>query len=354
VFAIQRGGISKGQRGLHLNEDIYAGMNLLLRGGIIGYCDFTQCGKGRDLGKGGIGDIYIFMNCLGFGSILGFVTKIGTGMAEQLLSREQFYLGMTLPFNRLLSFFYAHPGFHLNNAISMIAIQMFVTILVWFAVYFQVFQENGTANIRGSSELILIASGGREKRISLLEVWMRQSMTAIALVMILAYIPFLSQSFVEAGPLESCKRLLKQVRRIIVRELSDNNLQVFSLTPIFEVFCTQIYRYSLTELGLSMGSARYVGTGRGFATYHVPITRFLVTFSDSSLRFGCTTLLCLILMQPLNWISASTGIFWFVGFSLVYAPFWFNPHAFDHELLLDDYGKFLWWLMSCEDDNRYS
>ena len=83
------------RKGLHLNEDIYAGMNALLRGGRIKHCEYYQCGKGRDLG---------------FGSILNFTTKIGTGMGEQMLSREYYYLGTQLPLDRFLSFYYAHPG----------------------------------------------------------------------------------------------------------------------------------------------------------------------------------------------------------------------------------------------------
>jgi hypothetical protein len=34
--------------GLHLNEDIYAGMNAVLRGGRIKHCEYYQCGKGRE------------------------------------------------------------------------------------------------------------------------------------------------------------------------------------------------------------------------------------------------------------------------------------------------------------------
>lgn len=56
---------------------------------------FVQCGKGRDLG---------------FGTILNFQTKIGTGMGEQMLSREYYYLGTQLPMDRFLTFYYGHPG----------------------------------------------------------------------------------------------------------------------------------------------------------------------------------------------------------------------------------------------------
>ncbi|CAG1979510.1 unnamed protein product, partial [Fusarium graminearum] len=115
IFMTTRGGVSKAQKGLHLNEDIYAGMTALLRGGRIKQCEYFQCGKGRDLG---------------FGSVLNFTTKIGTGMGEQFLSREYYYLGTQLPLDRFLSFYYAHPGFHLNNMFIMFSVQMFMITMV--------------------------------------------------------------------------------------------------------------------------------------------------------------------------------------------------------------------------------
>jgi 1,3-beta-glucan synthase len=103
IYMNTRGGVSKAQKGLHLNEDIYAGMNAFGRGGRIKHSEYYQCGKGRDLG---------------FGTILNFQTKIGTGMGEQMLSREYYYLGTQLPMDRFLTFYYGHPGFHINNIVS--------------------------------------------------------------------------------------------------------------------------------------------------------------------------------------------------------------------------------------------
>ena len=61
IYMNTRGGVSKAQKGLHLNEDIYAGMNAFQRGGRIKHSEYIQCGKGRDLG---------------FCSVLNFNTKI--------------------------------------------------------------------------------------------------------------------------------------------------------------------------------------------------------------------------------------------------------------------------------------
>ncbi len=116
-FMNTRGGVSKAQKGLHLNEDIFAGMNAFGRGGRIKHSDYYQCGKGRDLG---------------FGTILNFQTKIGTGMGEQMLSREYYYLGTQLPIDRFLTFYYGHPGFHINNILVIYSIQVFMVTCKFF------------------------------------------------------------------------------------------------------------------------------------------------------------------------------------------------------------------------------
>ena len=117
VYMTTRGGVSKAQKGLHLNEDIYAGMNAFGRGGRIKHTKYYQCGKGRDLG---------------FGTILNFQTKIGTGMGEQMLSREYYYLGTQLPIDRFLTFYYGHPGFQVNNMLVILSVQVFVVTSLFF------------------------------------------------------------------------------------------------------------------------------------------------------------------------------------------------------------------------------
>ena len=86
-------------------------MNALIRGGRIRHCEHFQCGKGCDLG---------------FGSILNFTTKVGTGMGEQFLSREYYYLDTQLPLECFLLFYF---GFHSNNMIIMLSVQIFMIVL---------------------------------------------------------------------------------------------------------------------------------------------------------------------------------------------------------------------------------
>ena len=52
-------------------------------------------------------------------------------MSEQVISREQYRLGTSLPLDRLLSFFFANPGFVLSNVSAMLSLQVFIMFLVF-------------------------------------------------------------------------------------------------------------------------------------------------------------------------------------------------------------------------------
>ena len=138
LFMCPRGGVSKAQKGLHLNEDIYAGMMAFGRGGRIKHCEYYQAGKGRDLG---------------FGTILNFITKLGNGMGEQILSREYYYLGTQLPVDRFLTFYYGHPGFHINNIIVILSVRTFMYALLFIGTLhssLRVCPDTGSEFILGS------------------------------------------------------------------------------------------------------------------------------------------------------------------------------------------------------------
>jgi len=68
----------------------------------------------------------------GFGTILNFQTKIGTGMGEQMLSCEYYYLGTQLPIDHFLTFYYGHPGFQVNNMLVILSVQVFVVTSLFF------------------------------------------------------------------------------------------------------------------------------------------------------------------------------------------------------------------------------
>jgi 1,3-beta-glucan synthase len=306
VFMTTRGGVSKAQRGLHLNEDIYAGMNVLLRGGRIKHTEYLQCGKGRDLG---------------FCSILNFTTKIGGGMGEQLLSREYYYLGTQLPLDRFLTFYYAHPGFHANNIMIMFAVQLFLfcmTLVGTMAASLPLCKDDNCFNFRPVSD------------------WLYRCILSIFIVFFISFLPLFLQELTEKGTRRSVWRLIKQL---------------ISFSALFEVFVTQIYANAVIS-NLSFGGARYIATGRGFATSRIPFSVLYSRFANQSIYFGARTMFILLFVSLALWIPHLI-YFWITVSALVISPFVFNPHQFVLTNFIYDYREFLGWLSRGNSTRHY-
>jgi 1,3-beta-glucan synthase len=307
VYMNTRGGVSKAQKGLHLNEDIYAGMNAFGRGGRIKHTEYYQCGKGRDLG---------------FGTILNFQTKIGTGMGEQLLSREYYYLGTQLPIDRFLTFYYGHPGFQVNNMLVILSVQVFVVTMLFLGTL------NSSLKVckyTSSGQFI----GGQAGCYNLVPVfeWIQRCIISIFLVFMISFLPLFLQELVERGTWKAVFRLAKQFG---------------SLSPVFEVFSTQIYTHSILS-NLTFGGARYIATGRGFATTRIYFSILFSRFAGPSIYLGMRILIMLLYVTLTLWTPWLT-YFWFSILSLCLAPFIFNPHQFVFSDFIIDYREFLRWM----------
>lgn len=316
TYMTTRGGVSKAQKGLHLNEDIYAGMNAVLRGGRIKHCEYYQCGKGRDLG---------------FGTILNFTTKIGAGMGEQMLSREYYYLGTQLPIDRFLSFYYAHPGFHLNNLFIQLSLQLFMLTLV---------------NMNSLAHESIVCEYDKFKpttdvlyplgcyNLSPVIDWVRRYTLSIFIVFFIAFIPIVIQELIERGLWKATQRFFRHI---------------LSLSPMFEVFAGQIYSAALLS-DLSVGGARYISTGRGFATARIPFSILYSRFAGSAIYMGSRSMLMLLFSTIAHW-QAPLLWFWASLSSLMFSPFLFNPHQFSWEDFFLDYRDYIRWLS--RGNNKY-
>ncbi|KAG9313769.1 1,3-beta-glucan synthase component FKS1 [Chiua virens] len=304
LYMKTRGGVSKAQKGLHLNEDIFAGMNAIGRGGRIKHTEYYQCGKGRDLG---------------FGTILNFQTKIGTGMGEQMLSREYYYMGTQLPIDRFLTFYYGHPGFHINNMLVILAVQCFVVTMVFF----------GTLNSSVKVCQYTTTGGALPGCYNLTPVfqWIERCIISIFLVFMIAFLPLFIQELVERGTGRAVIRLGKQF---------------MSLSPVFEVFSTQIYTHSIIS-NLTFGGARYIATGRGFATTRLSFSILFSRFAGPSIYLGMRTLI-MLLYVTMAWWTPYLIYFWISILALCVAPFLYNPHQFVFSDFIIDYREFLRWM----------
>ncbi|KAH3903050.1 1,3-beta-glucan synthase SCDLUD_000661 [Saccharomycodes ludwigii] len=316
TYMTTRSGISKAQKGLHLNEDIYAGMNALLRGGRIKHCEYYQCGKGRDLG---------------FGTILNFTTKIGAGMGEQMLSREYYYLGTQLPIDRFMSFYYAHPGFHLNNLFIQLSLQLFMLTLI---------------NLNSLAHEAIICDYDKNKPITdiLYPIgcynlspaidWIRRYTLSIFIVFFIAFVPIVVQELIERGVWKATVRFWRHV---------------LSLSPMFEVFAGQVYSNALLS-DMTYGGARYISTGRGFATSRIPFSILYSRFANSAIYLGARSLLMILFGSVAHWQPALLW-FWASLSSLMFSPFIFNPHQFAKEDYFLDYRDYIRWLS--RGNNKY-
>ncbi|KAJ7507394.1 1,3-beta-glucan synthase [Mycena galericulata] len=307
LYMNTRGGVSKAQKGLHLNEDIYAGMNAFGRGGRIKHTEYYQCGKGRDLG---------------FGTILNFQTKIGTGMGEQMLSREYYYLGTQLPIDRFLTFYYGHPGFHINNMLVITSVQVFIVTMVFMG------SLNSSIKIcrYTSSGQFISGQAGCYNLVNVFG-WIQHCIISIFLVFMISFLPLFLQELVERGTWKAIFRLAKQFG---------------SLSPLFEVFSTQIYTHSILS-NLTFGGARYIATGRGFATSRIHFSTLFSRFAGPSIYLGIRTLIMLLYVTLSMW-TPYLIYFWISILSLCIAPFIFNPHQFVFSDWVVDYREFLRWM----------
>lgn len=309
IFMTTRGGVSKAQKGLHLNEDIYAGMNAMLRGGRIKHCEYYQCGKGRDLG---------------FGSVLNFTTKIGTGMGEQMLSREYYYLGTQLPLDRFLSFYYAHPGFHVNNIFIMLSVQLLMlSFMNLGALYHETIHCEFNSNTPYTDPLFPTGCAN----LTPVNSWVFRCCLSIFVVFFISFIPLTVQEVTERGFWRAATRLVKQF---------------CSGSPLFEVFVCQIYANAISQ-NMTFGGARYIATGRGFATARIPFGVLYSRFATPAIYLGARMLLFQLFATATIWGYWLT-YFWASLVALVVCPFLFNPHQFAWNDFFIDYRDYLRWL----------
>lgn len=308
IFMTTRGGISKAQRGLHLNEDIYAGMTAMCRGGRIKHCDYYQCGKGRDLG---------------FDTVLNFTLKIGAGMGEQILSRDQYYLGNNLPTDRFLSFYYAHTGFHINNVCISLSLLLFMLVLL---------------NLGALNNEVILCEYDAGSPITDLQTplgcynlkpvlqWIPKFVLSVFISFFISFLPLVFQEVMEHGVIKAVKRIF---------------LHLVSLSPIFEVFVSQVYAKSLLD-NLSMGGARYIATGRGLATSRQSFSSLFSRYAPLSLYKGGNLCLIFIFASITMW---QMSLIWFVisVISICLAPIIFNPHQFSWAKFFLDYRELIRW-----------
>ncbi|KAJ7937970.1 glycosyl transferase, partial [Mycena leptocephala] len=108
--------------------------------------------------------------------------------------------------------------------------------------------------------------------------WIHRCIFSLLLVFMIAFLPLFLQELIERGTWKAVLRLAKQFS---------------SFSPFFEIFSTQIYTHSIIS-NLTFGGARYIATGRGFATARINFNILFSRFAGPSIYLGIRTLIMLL------------------------------------------------------------
>jgi 1,3-beta-glucan synthase len=157
--------------------------------------------------------------------------------------------------------------------------------------------------------------------------WIYRCIVSILFVLFLSFIPLIVQELMERGFWRAFVRLMKQF---------------CSLSLMFEVFVCQIYANSVQQ-NISFGGARYIGTGRGFATARIPFGVLYSRFAGPAIYFGARLLMMLLFATLTVWKGVLI-YFWITLLALTISPFLYNPHQFAWTDFFIDYRDYLRWL----------
>jgi len=292
LFFITRGGISKSSKGINLSEDIFAGYNNCIRGGSVGFKEYMQVGKGRDVGMS---------------QIYKFEAKLAQGNAEQSLSRDVYRLGQRLDFFRLFSMYFGGIGHYFSTVLTIITVYVVVYLMAILAMYD--FERIGERLITPMGTIQMLLGG-----LGLLQTF-----------------PLIATLGVERGWSASFAEVF----------------QVFaSGGPLHFMFHIQTKANYMTQTIL-VGNAQYRATGRGFVTQHTPFDEQYRFFASSHMYLGVEIAAALILMGMYTQAGqyfGRTWSLWLAAISFLASPFWFNPLTFDWKVVTSDYNLYLKWL----------
>lgn len=292
LWLTTRGGVSKAISVLCINEDIFGAYETMLRGGRVVYREYTQAGKGKDMG---------------FSTVGVFEAKIACGNAEQALSRDMYRINESMGLFRLLAYFHTSNGFFLNNI-----------CVVWATLWFILSQLFLTLFVPETQDWAMVVL--EKDIIFLIQLGMIQT------------IPLIAEVLLEKGLFGG----VKMAARLVLLG-----------GPIFYLFhvCTRWYYYLLT---IDVGGAKYRASGRGFIIEHVSFLSTFQQFGRSHFVLGLDMSIALIILGILD----RTGVYfdvswpaWLFACTCMWAPFLYNFEAVEYQAVRNDFREWWKWMM---------
>mmetsp|Transcript_28400 Transcript_28400/g.81745 ORF Transcript_28400/g.81745 Transcript_28400/m.81745 type:complete len:600 (+) Transcript_28400:2-1801(+) len=310
---MQQGGVSKATKTLNLSEDIFAGMDFVLRGQgrLIQHAEYFHLAKGRDLG---------------FSAVIGFFSKLSSGTGEQMITRQMGRLHRLLPLPEALSFYYAHGGFYITQ--TLVSWSMPIVVFTWLLMLGAQCEDDWKAFMhcpdRGASE-------------AMTRVLSYMYSYVLLLYLLASSMPLFVELWMERSLKIAVSEIMKQY-----------------ITGAFLLFIFQakvIGSYILNEI--RYGGATYVSTGRTLPTQRHPFigkpagaqtTGLYLDFAGHTYYDGILLLFgaCLVPCVGGGWPGSDRGlIFGWISIivtivSWLYAPFLFNPYQFSSRYFRDD------------------
>ena len=228
VWTSTNGGVSKASKMLHLSEDIFAGFNVVQRGGSVVYREYIHVGKGRDV-------TFVATN--------GFEQKISGGNALQCISRDVMRLADAFDLPRLLSFWCSAQGFFISSTLIVwsayvLALTLLVLAMLRMESYFPTPGAMLDVQFAGDAIPNLGTSGGE------------QTMSAEFLLQIgfLMILPLVAEEALDMG---------------LRNALGNQFRQQLSLRLLYAFFQERT-KASYFDRALQLGEAKYVATGRSY------------------------------------------------------------------------------------------
>jgi callose synthase len=293
IFVMTEGGMSKASRGINLSEDVFAGFNATIRGHTVGFKEYVQVGKGRDVG---------------LQQTYKFEAKLSQGNAEQSLSRDVDRICDRLDFFRLLSFYYGGIGHYMANTLVMFTLVVIVYSLLALAIYGEEGVDGRDLKPEGVFQLVLSGMG------------------------LLQTLPLLVTLVVEKGIFSASMEIA---------------FMILSGGPLYFIFHIQTKCYYFQQTLLA-GGAMYRPTGRGFVIRHSPFAENFRFFASSHIYLGFELLVALILFglyTTSNQYAGLTWSLWLTVAAFLLGPFWFNPLSFEWNKVSEDYSNWITWML---------
>ena len=292
LFVMTEGGMSKASRGINLSEDVFAGFNATIRGHRVGFKEYVQVGKGRDVG---------------LQQTYKFEAKLSQGNAEQSISRDMNRICSRLDFFRLMSFYFGGIGHYIANTTVMFTLVLVVYTMTGCAI----FNEEGV-------------NGRKVKPEGILQI-------ALAGMGILQTLPLCATLAIEKG-------FFSMVTEIVYMIVSGG--------PLYFIFHIQTKSFYFQQTLLA-GGAMYRPTGRGFVTRHSSFDENFRFFASSHIYLGVEIMMALIFYGIYSETKQYLGLtwsLWLVVLSFLLGPFWFNPLSFESAKVVEDYSAWTQWM----------